>query len=137
MENGSHGGISLDTIVSVVKTVSERHGLEDEACSSSQHGDLNLVTEKIQESLSNLTASPQDLVGKIYDLFREDSSSGLRKCVSDTVLLKFRDDERLKKQIASQLVHSYAEETAKHFLLPCFKLPQSGSLAPASASDLG
>ncbi|XP_062406945.1 uncharacterized protein LOC134098012 [Sardina pilchardus] len=140
MENGSHGGISLDTIVSVVKTVSERHGLEDEACSSSQHGDLNLVTEKIQESLSNLTASPQDLVGKIYDLFREDSSSGPHKCVSDTVLLKFRDDEHLKKQIASQLVHSYAEETAKHFLLPCFKLPasgtmeQSGSLAPASAS---
>lgn len=63
----------------------------------------------------------------------------MRKSASDTMLLNTGKSEVIGKRIASQFVHTYAEETVKHFLLPCFKLPspykeKPDPLVPASAS---
>lgn len=145
MEIESFAGISQETVINVVKTVSQKLNLEDEVCGSSHLGDLKSVAEKIEKSLSKSIVSPQDLVGTIYDLLLRDSSIVPRKSVSDTVLLKSRDYEGLKKQIAFELVQSFAWETMKHLLLPCFEPPaswtieQSGCLVQpcASASCLG
>ena len=136
----SLAGISRETIASVIKIVNETFGVEDQASVSLQHGGLILVAEKIERSLSRTVVSSRDIVGKIYDLFVKSRKMATRKCVSDTVLFKFGADELLMTKIASQFIQSYAEETVKHFLLPCFNLPLSwgkekpSSLVPASAS---
>lgn len=139
VRHGLPAGISREIIVKVVKTVNEKIDLEDQlSMSSSKQGSLHSIALKLDKSLSSSSLS-DDLTGRVYGLFKKSSRQAVHKSASDTALLNSGNGEFTKKRIASQFVKSYAEETVKHFLLPCFNLPspyvdKPNCLVPASAS---
>lgn len=117
---GLPAGISRETIEKVVKTVNEKLDLEHVPGSSSQREGLHSFTVRLDKSQSSSSLS-DDLLGRINGLFEKSSRSAMCKSASDTMLLNTGKGEVKGKRIASQFVHTYAEEIVKHFLLPRFK----------------
>ncbi|XP_062385871.1 uncharacterized protein LOC134072980 [Sardina pilchardus] len=124
MDENESSPISRDSIINIVNTVSAEL-VQNDSLTPTQ--DLTSVGERLERLLSNekLSSLSHTLSNLIQNLYIKDQKGmTATKSVSDSLLLNMGQSGKFpKKDIVRQFVQLYAEETVKHFLLPCFNIP--------------
>ncbi|XP_041933041.1 uncharacterized protein LOC121695919 isoform X2 [Alosa sapidissima] len=124
MDENESSPINRDSIINIVNTISAEL-VQNDSLSPAQ--DLTSVGERLERLLCNdrLSSLSHNLCNLIHHLYIKDQKGMMAtKSVSDSLLLNLGQSGKFpKNDIVRQFVQIYAEETVKHFFLPCFNIP--------------